>query len=801
MAELPELLEAIDPSRVSYEEWTQIGMATIDNGGSVADWDQWSARDPERYQAGQCERKAKSFTGSATPVGLGTIAQIAKRHGWIPAQHSAGHALDWNATIDTTKLLSLEVEDPGWVEPIDVVPPDSWDPIQQLIKYLNTLFSSEEYVGYVTESYESDGRSLPKRGSYSRTCGELIQNLEKYGQIDMALGTPDPDVGAWIRFNPLDGKGVKDTNVTAHRYALIESDTLPIDRQAGIYKAMELPIAALVHSGGKSLHAIVRIDAASKEEYRQRVNYLHKVCAANHLEIDTQNKNPSRLSRMPGVMRKGQKQFLVDVNQGHSTWDEWVEYVEDKNDNLPPFTQFADIFHDLPPLATPLIDGILREGHKMLLAGPSKAGKSFMLLQLAVAVAEGKSWLGWQCRQGRVLYVNLEVDASSCAHRIRDLYDKRGWAPDATKNLDVWNLRGKAAPLDVLAPKLINRAKDKQYKVIIIDPIYKVITGDENAADKMAHFCNQFDKICAELECAVVYCHHHSKGAQGAKEAKDRASGSGVFARDPDAQLDVVQLMVPEDARKAMADRVMCQAIVAAAERHTPDWSDKLGQDDVLVLEKVTEAARALLGSSHPAWQQINQLRTELGYTTGWRVELTLREFAPQPPIAFWFRHPIHTTEGADFLASCKANGEVPPWELERQERQEKKKKDFDKIARDIGFHITGDRMDLDELAGLLGQTPRQVKGWVKDSSTHENVAFPDKREGITVCLKGQKQLVLNDYYFRRLADSDGKLTVESIKKDTGRKTGSTILDWFRGDLASLYTIDGNTITQNRKDQ
>lgn len=77
---------------------------------------------------------------------------------------------------------------------------------------------------------------------------------------------------------------------------------------------------------------------------------------------------------------------------------------------------------------------------------------------------------------------------------------------------------------------------------IVIDPIYKVITGDENNASEMGAFCNQFDKICAQTGCASIYCHHHSKGSQGMKKAMDRASGSGVFARDPDAQLDIIQL-------------------------------------------------------------------------------------------------------------------------------------------------------------------------------------------------------------------------------------------------------------------
>ncbi len=82
-------------------------------------------------------------------------------------------------------------------------------------------------------------------------------------------------------------------------------------------------MAALVYSGGKSLHAIVRIDAANYEEYRKRVDYLYEVCGKNGLEIDRQNRNPSRLSRMPGVMRKGKKQYIIDTNIGRDSFNNW----------------------------------------------------------------------------------------------------------------------------------------------------------------------------------------------------------------------------------------------------------------------------------------------------------------------------------------------------------------------------------------------------------------------------------------------------------------------------------------------
>ena len=121
----------------------------------------------------------------------------------------------------------------------------------------------------------------------------------------------------------------------------------------------------------------MRVDAANYDEYRKRVNYLYEVCKKNGLEIDTQNRNPSRLSRMPGVMRNGRKQFLIDTNIGKASWNEWYEWIESVNDDLPDPESLQAYWDNLPELAPCLIGGVLRQGHKMLIAGPSKAGKSF----------------------------------------------------------------------------------------------------------------------------------------------------------------------------------------------------------------------------------------------------------------------------------------------------------------------------------------------------------------------------------------------------------------------------------------
>ncbi|MHB8984084.1 MAG: PriCT-2 domain-containing protein, partial [Carboxydocellales bacterium] len=405
--DLLEILNHIDPAQLDYSSWCAVGMALKDAGHTAADWDAWSKRDSGRYHQGECFKKWGSFQGSPTPVTSGTIVQLAKDQGWRPEKSESNYELEWNAVIGSKDELVVINKD--WVEGREVNEPDKWNPVVDLVKYLEILFEASENVGYVTESWEKDGKFLPTKGCWDRTSGELIQQLNNCnGDIGAVLGDYKPEVGAWIRFNPLDGKGAKNENVTEFRYALVESDDMEIDKQNAIIRELELPVACLVHSGKKSLHAIVRIEAGSYEEYRKRVDYLYDVCRKNGLKVDTQNRNPSRLSRMPGVMRNGQKQFLVDTNIGKESWKDWQDWIEAINDDLPEPESMASVWDKLPDLAPNLINDVLRQGHKMLLAGPSKAAKSYLLIELCCSIAEGRKWLDWQCTQGKIMYVNLE---------------------------------------------------------------------------------------------------------------------------------------------------------------------------------------------------------------------------------------------------------------------------------------------------------------------------------------------------------------------------------------------------------
>jgi len=708
-----DALEYLDCAILDYSEWTSVGMALHHEGYDCSIWDAWSAKDTARYKDGECERKWNSFGRSGcTPVTAGTVIEMAKERGFDPSAKyfENNYALDWDCEVYDNRIVDV-----SWIESQEVQEPTKWNKSNDLIRYLEAVFDNDDIVGYVTESWDNNGRFVPSgKGICDRTAGELVKSITKYkDDFSSSLGSINEEAGAWIRFNPLDGKGVRNDNVKEFKHALVESDNMPIDKQMAIIKELELPCSAIVHSGNKSVHAIVKIEADDYKEYRKRVDFLYSICQKNGLNIDTQNKNPSRLSRMPGVMRNGKKQWLISTDCGAQSWASWVEWLEEQNDEFPEPENLADCWEDMPELAPELIEGILRQGHKMLVSGPSKAGKSFALIELCIAIAEGKEWIGHTCAQGRVLYVNLELDRSSCLNRFKDVYNALKIVPDSLSDIDIWNLRGKSKPMTELAPALIRRAIKTKPIAVIIDPIYKVITGDENSADQMANFCNNFDKISESIGCSVIYCHHHSKGSQGQKRAMDRASGSGVFARDPDALMDLMELYVPTDMREKMEKAAVDKA-------RTPEERFPLRQ-----------AAKN---------------------KTAWRIECTLREFPCNEPINAWFEYPIHKLDTDGELEEARSIDEAGEVKLAEARKDEwlEKIKEFE--AAFVECEKSGNETPtIKELldTGCITITDREItiKNWIKKMKNFELISYGRGGKPAIVRRKGLSQKELESSF------------------------------------------------------
>ena len=233
MDNIKNALDKIDVSKCSYQEWCQVGMALKAEGYDWTVWDEWSKNDT-RYKAGECERKWATFTGSSNPITGATIIQMAKDR--------TPMLLDWDDVIE------YDGDGPIYEQE------NKMSPVEQLITYLDTLFQDDDYVGYVSNDvWKNDDKWMPSKGVFNRTKKELIESLKKHpDDLGATIGDWKEECGAWIRFNPLDGKGVKNENITSFRYCLVESDNISISEQDALLRKFQLPIATLTLSAGKS---------------------------------------------------------------------------------------------------------------------------------------------------------------------------------------------------------------------------------------------------------------------------------------------------------------------------------------------------------------------------------------------------------------------------------------------------------------------------------------------------------------------------------------------------------------------
>ena len=644
------------------------------------------------------------------------------------AYNGEGHAVGWDEVVDPN---DYKIVDERWLERETVAEPkdSSWNPCKELSDYLKLLFKPGDKIMFCTDPWKREGEDkwLPSKGS-TRTYESMMKSLVKNTQdgFEEAVGTLNNDEsGAWIRINPFDGEGSKDANVTDFRHVLVEFDNKPIDEQVAIYRKLELPCRCIVHSGGKSAHAIVSVDAENLEEYRQRVDFLFKVMTDNGLKFDKQNRNPSRYSRLPGVLRNGKKQYLIDRECGKASWDEWEDWIKEQNDDLPDFEPMTDeVFDNPPPLKDELISGVLRVSDNMIISGPSKAGKSFLLIELCVAVASGGEWIGHKCRQGNVLYVNLELNSSSCVHRVVDVCKELGVkAPMIGKNpsLFMWNLRGKAEAINKLAPRLIRRAtKSTKFAMIVIDPAYMVFPGDENSSEDAGTFMKSLIKIAKECNSAIVLCHHHSKGFKGDKGFADNASGSGVFGRAPDAILDLLHLDA-STAVDTLRDRYICNRMSEVATRENfgdESWKRQCSQDDLVVVNRLMGALESIfkdpdqMDAIRKAKAQVEE---EFESVTGWRVSYLLRDLRSPKPKNLYFKYPCHIVDDEDTLKDAAPEG-AQNFQRGRQRQPKEKKTNISPILefKQIVECDPNDHWTIEKAKDRFGKAESTIWNWIK---------------------------------------------------------------------------------------
>jgi hypothetical protein len=186
-----------------------------------------------------------------------------------------------------------------------------WPREEDPVELLKRLYEPEEKL-FLGGRLDSDPRHI-------RTAREWSEDFEWGGAVPEHI-IPNPLAGRPATTK--DGKQSwrADACVAAFKFVVVEFDQMPLEQQICFWAGVQLPVVAIIHSGGKSLHGWVRADAASAEEWEGEVEgKLFDILRP--LGADGACKDEARLSRMPGhfrVEKCGWQRILYLAPQGRA---------------------------------------------------------------------------------------------------------------------------------------------------------------------------------------------------------------------------------------------------------------------------------------------------------------------------------------------------------------------------------------------------------------------------------------------------------------------------------------------------
>jgi hypothetical protein len=238
--------------------------------------------------------------------GSGQETIIERRAAWLLNPVAKPIVIVPNFDPDAAKAEAAQIDidiTPEWLKANSRIPVTcSTD------QYLQTIFWRGEHAIFFTR-FKSQGYVWSRKIS-----------LEAFSQIRHREGV-------WFLCNPVDGKEYYNPrtrrrsqrsmeSVTAWRYAVLECDHEPKEIWWPIWLKilvqLKLRIVSLTTSGGKSVHALVRVDCASKEEWdRFKAEHLRPLVRLGACDGSL---SAVRLTRLPGCFRDQNLQELLFLN-------------------------------------------------------------------------------------------------------------------------------------------------------------------------------------------------------------------------------------------------------------------------------------------------------------------------------------------------------------------------------------------------------------------------------------------------------------------------------------------------------
>ena len=477
-------------------EWVMVGMSFKEAGGDFKTFDKWSAFAPS-YNAQACRDLWKSIKPGGG-VGVGTLFKMATKHGWeASSDKSKAQATSLRNPVNPTGKLASGVN-----------AGDIWSRCQAVTNS-HPYIMQKRAAGVPLNNL----RVLPA-GDVLRICGELMAGalvvpvIRVDGTISSLQFIALPDVAARLKTKGKSGK--LNLPKASMEGCFIVGELLP----GGVAYIVEGIGAAWSCWQATDCAAVVAFGVGNMgkvaKALREQDPSAKLVIVPDTGKESDAEKIAAEVRAAVAVMPKGEaNNFDANDLMQRDGGDALAALLESATEPPKPEPRYkllgADDLRNLPPLAW-RVRGVLPAVGLAGLYGPSASGKSFLALDMAAAIAEGRQWFGCRVEVAPVVYAALEGEggfklrvAAWEAHTGRALPDGLSMVLQSFKLTEPQDVKDMAAVVPAGA-------------VVFLDTLNRAApTADENSSKDMGEILSAAKLLQSLINGLVVLVHHTGK--------------------------------------------------------------------------------------------------------------------------------------------------------------------------------------------------------------------------------------------------------------------------------------------------
>jgi putative DNA primase/helicase len=238
-----------------------------------------------------------------------------------------------------------------------------------------------------------------------------------------------------------------------------------------------------------------------------------------------------RIVELPGLGGHGDVSDYLDLHNAEDLLNEIRKAPRWKPEKGNLLVDAPEFLSTVSPEIDWLVDGLIQRGANGFICAPPKVGKSWLAVDLALSLALGLPWTGFDVRRPtKVALITREDNPALTRWRMDRLLTGKNRTTAGLEGRLYVNSREQSPAfrldnVELFVP-MIAELRAVQPEFAILD-VFNILHGaDENDNTEMRRILEELNRLQREVGCSIGVVHHFNKTAEGSLTQRLRGAGA-----------------------------------------------------------------------------------------------------------------------------------------------------------------------------------------------------------------------------------------------------------------------------------